>query len=464
MNEPQDGKEVRGLDFDMNMVRIENLCCREVQEHMTENQESWKRAGYYLEHSTAKYHGNTVYSLYIPKIFTQKDVAHIKWISETMAGIMVKAMKEYMKNPEYRKLFGFDKSYEELMLIDPGYRDILPVCRVDIFLDERNGSFKFCELNTDGTSAMNDDRELNNAAGLLTLVRSIRKEYDLEPFELFDTLTERFLENYKTYLYRVERPTVAIVDFPELGCSLFEFEEFRKSFERHGIKAIVADIRKLRFDGEKLTAHDGTKIDLIYRRAVTSDIMKYKDEAADFINAVKSHKVCVMGNFITQTVHDKRFFIVLRDEATKRILTDDENRFIEEHVPYTAGLTDDSAEELDLYNNKDRWLLKPSNGYGARGIYAGIDHNEKNWAELIDRYKGNGYIVQEFIKPYQSKNIDFEMKDREIKFRDYSNLTGLYVYCGKFAGVYARQSEVNIISDQYDENDVAAMQLLPKKV
>ena len=444
------------------MIEIEERCRREVLEHYDENLSSWNRAFDYLGSSTALYHGQVVHSLYLPKIFTPEMTAHIRYIAETMARIMVKAMKHYQSDPEYRKLFGFDEKYEELLMINPCCRDILPVCRVDIFLNENDGSFKFCELNTDGTSAMNEDRELNNAAGLLAYVKELRKEFDLQPFELFDTLTESFMENYATYEYRVDAPTVAIVDFLELGCSEYEFEEFRKSFERRGVKCIIADIRKLKFDGSHLHAEDGTVIDLIYRRAVTSDIMEHFDEVKDFISAVREHCVCLMGNFITQAVHDKVFFIVLRNEATKKFLTDEENAFIEEHVPVTAFLTDENIEKLELFRDRKKWLLKPENWYGARGIYAGIDYSEEEWEFFIDRYRNTKYLVQEFVTPYRSENIDFEMKNREIKFREYSNLTGLYVYCGHFAGVYSRQSEVNIISDQYDENDVASMQIISR--
>ena len=446
------------------MSEIEDRCRKEVTENFEDNRRSWERAADYLNGSTAKYHGETIHSLYIPKIFTPDDVAHIKYISETMAGIMVKVMNRYLEDESYRKLFKFDEKLEKLVCLDPGYRDILPVCRVDIFLDEKDGSFKFCELNTDGTSAMNEDRELNNAAGLLDYVIKLRKDYDLEPFELFDTLTESFMNNYRTYRNAVENPTVAIVDFLELGCSSYEFEEFRRSFERRGVTAVIADIRRLRFDGSHLFDDKGNRIDLIYRRAVTSDIMEHYDEVTDFLEAVKKDKVCLMGNFITQTVHDKIFFIILRDMATRSFLTDEENRFVDEHVPYTAFLTDKSIESLKLAEEKDRWLLKPQNWYGARGIYAGIDYSDEEWKFFIDRYRNTHYLVQEFVRPYRSMNIDFEMKNREIRFREYSNLTGLYVYCGKFAGVYSRQSEVNIISDSYDENDVASMQISEKPV
>ena len=62
--------------------------------------------------------------------------------------------------------------------------------------------------------------------------------------------------------------------------------------------------------------------------------------------------------------------------------------------------------------------------------------------------------------PYQTENIDFHKKNP--CFASYSNLTGLYVYNGKFAGVYSRQAKHEIISSSYDENDIATITLKKK--
>ena len=68
--------------------------------------------------------------------------------------------------------------------------------------------------------------------------------------------------------------------------------------------------------------------------------------------------------------------------------------------------------------------------------------------------------MQQFIMPYQTYNIDFHKENDGL--RKYSNLTGLYVYNGKFAGVYSRQSNKEIISSEYDENDIATIRLFSR--
>lgn len=443
--------------IDMTLPEIEAFYKKEILSNLPEHKKSGKEALAYLEQSTAKYHGQTIYSLYVPKILNEQTVHEFKKIAETMAGIMCKVIREYQKNSEYRTLFDFPKRVEELILHDPLYQNILPVCRVDIFYNEQDGSFYFCELNTDGSSSMNEDRELCKAFSQTALYDSLNASYEIKSFELFDSLVNAFLENYETYPYKVKNPTVAIVDFLELGCSMEEFEQFRKSFEKRGLEAYVCDIRSLTLSGDRLCMENKKAVDLIYRRAVTSDICDREEEVQDFMKAVLEHKVCCMGGFCTQAVHDKSLFYILRHELTKKLLTKEENQFIENHIPYTEELTESVVKKYRILETKNKWLIKPKNSYGARGIFAGVSSTEVQWEKAVLENMDTNYVLQQFIMPYQTANIDFHKENPEL--RKYSNLTGLYVYNGRFAGVYSRQSNHEIISSSYDENDIATVYL-----
>lgn len=444
----------------MTLSEIEVYYKNDIANNLDKHEKSGKEALDYMDHSTAKYHGKTIYSLYVPKILNEETVQVFKQTAETMASIMQKVIREYQKNADYRKLFGFSKRIEELILHNPLYKNILPVCRVDIFYNESDGSFYFCELNTDGSSSMNEDRELCKAFEKTALYKSLNVDYEIKSFELFDSLVDAFLSNYETYPYKAAKPTVAIVDFLELGCSMEEFEQFRKSFEKRGVKAYVCDIRSLHLCKDRLCMENGEVVDLIYRRAVTSDICEREAEVQDFMEAVLTHKVCCMGGFCTQAVHDKSLFYILRHEMTGRILTEEENRFVAEHIPYTEELTESVVAKLRVLEEKERWLIKPKNSYGARGIYAGVRCSLSEWEKVVRENQDTNYIVQQFVMPYQTANIDFH-KDEPV-LRNYSNLTGLYVYNGRFAGVYSRQSENEIISSAYDENDIATVYLVKK--
>lgn len=442
----------------MNHIRmneINDYYAKLIEEHFDLNQQSFHKTMEYLNNSTAKYHGNTIYSLYMPKLFPEGVVKYLEDAVDTMYSILTKVIKEYLEHEDYRKLFEFDQRLEELILIDRGYDSYLPISRLDIFLNEEDLSFKFCEFNADGTSSMNEDRELNIAIKDTDAYRRMAKDYELEPFELFDSWVKVFLQVYSTYKKKVDKPNIAIVDFLEMGCSMGEFEQFRKSFEKAGYRAEVCEIRDLRYRDHALYSPSGMRVDAIYRRAVTSDIMSHYDEVTDFIQAVKDENICLVGSFCTQVIHNKILYKLLFDERTKRFLTEKEKQFIAEHVPYTVRLSENECIVRDVLENKDKWIIKPEDSYGARGVFAGVNFDAPEWESLVYINMDKDYLLQEFNMPYQSKNIDFHLKNPE--FANYSNLTGMYVYNGKLAGIYSRLSKREIISTQYDENDAASV-------
>ncbi len=438
-----------------------NLHCKKmIEENWEANKKKAKDYLDYMDQSTAKYHGETIYSLYMPKMFPIDVADYIKKVATTMYGILKKVMTEYLQQEDYRQLFGFQEKLEKMILNTPHYENLLPITRIDIFLNEKDYSFKFCEFNADGCSSMNEDRELNIAFTKTALYEELSKEYKITSFELFDTWANEFKNIYNTYEYKVENPHVAVVDFLELGCSMYEFEEFRKAFERAGFTAEVCEIRDLTYDGTRLYSKSGKVIDAIYRRAVTSDILERENEVKDFLKAVEEHKVCLVGSFCTHIIHDKILFYILHLERTHSFLTKEEIAFIKEHIPYTVTLCDHEVKKCGLLENKNGWIIKPKDSYGARGVFAGVNFSQEDWEKLVAENNNGTYIMQEFVMPYKSYNIDYHKKNPE--FGHYSNLTGLYVYNGKFAGVYSRQANHEIISSSYDENDIATVMIEKK--
>lgn len=404
----------------------------------------------YILSSTARSHGYYVYSMYMPKIFTSDMEVYFKYISDTMYAILEKVIAEYEKNPMYRSLFGFDKRLEELILRPDRYNCKLPIARIDIFFDEDDYSFKFCEFNADGASAMNEDRELNIAVSDTEAFKTFKKRFDVKTYDLFGSWVDEFTNIYSTYKDRVENPRVAIVDFIH-GESETEFVEFEKTFINHGYECEICNITDLTYENGALMSPTGNKIDAVYRRAVTCDIMEHYDEVLPFINAVKDNAVCVIGDFKTQVIHNKIVFKILHSDMTKEFLTDDEIEFIEEHIPYTVSLTNETIAMHDVLSNKNNWVIKPEDSYASKGVYAGVEFDtDEEWSEKVLESAGKHYLLQEYCEPYAITNIDLT-HDKDAEYKKYSAITGLFVYNGKFSGIYTRMAKNSIISTQYSE-------------
>ena len=105
------------------------------------------------------------------------------------------------------------KKLEKLILRPNHYECALPIARIDIFFNEDDFSFKFCEFNADGSSAMNEDKELNQAIRLTSTFDKFTEKYNVRTYELFNSWVKAFMDIYRTYDRAVENPHIAIVDF-----------------------------------------------------------------------------------------------------------------------------------------------------------------------------------------------------------------------------------------------------------
>lgn len=442
------------------MQQIANEYKQYILEHSEECSASGAAIKEYLDHSTAAYNGLVVHTLHIPKIFTEKEIEYFRWIVKTTYGILTKVIREYIENPAYRKYFPFSKELEELILIPNLYDSFLPIARFDIFFNEEDWSFKFCEINTDGSSAMNEDYVLNQALALNDAHQEMLKKYSFSSFELYDSWVGKMLELYQTYEKKVERPYIVITDFMD-HCCVNEFEEFARRFRKAGYETEICNIRDMTYRDGVLYSAAGHPIDLIYRRAVTCDIMAHYDEVRPFIQAVKDQNVCVMGSICTQIPHNKWLFKMLREKATMAFLNDEEKKFVTEHIPYTNLMDSRFCRADEILDEKDRWIIKPLDSYASRGVFAGVDYSEDDWEDIVHRHWNKNYIYQEYYHPYRTDNICF--RDAHPQFHPYTNMSGLYVYNGEFAGIYSRLSTGGIISSQYNERAVATLVLKEEK-
>ena len=403
-----------------------------------------------MRRGTATYKGVPIKFGYLPKYFSQEGFAKLKEDLEHTWRILVRVIGRYLDDPDYRRLFGFSPELEQMILRRPAYRTLLPVCRLDIFLNEETGAFKFCEFNADGSSAMNENAELNRTYRNTLLCREMDERYRQDTFELFDSWVQTFLGIWRE-TGREDLPVVAIVDFLEKGSSAAEFTAFREAFERAGLEAYVAEIRDMRYEDGSLMTADGHRIDAVYRRAVTSDILAHRDEVQAFLQAARDRKVCLIGDFCTQVVHDKVLFRILHDPYTAAFLAEEDNAFIADHVPYTAMLTGEMAEREDVRENREKWIIKPRDSYGAHGIYPGRLCSPDEWREQLDAHADKDYILQEFVTPYRTENIYFGAE--QPKWQSFSNMTGVFLYGGRVAGIYSRASVTPIISVEGDEHE-----------
>ena len=445
----------------MRMSKIETDKAREIAAQPERYVQDYQRTVERVGKSGAIYHGQPVPFLYVPKIFTEQDISRFEDAMQALFNIIDHTIELYMNKAEVRALFGFDKRLEELILCTAkghGYRANVPMGRFDIFYYP-DGGYKFCELNTDGASAMNEEMELTAVLLGSQPLREVAQNKTVKHFELFDSWVDDVKQIYNEYRASNQEPpleygnrqtyadtTVAIVDFKDKG-NLLEFDVFKKHFEQAGFRCVIADPRELACKDGQLV-HEGRKIDIVYRRLVTKDLLDRYDEIPAFIEGILSNRTCIIGPIKSQIVHTKQFFVVLCQPEFRKFLTQEEIAYIDAHVPMTKILAD--YEDLQAYiDAKDAYIIKPLDNYASTGVCAGKDYSLQDWAALLKDKARAHYIIQEYCPLALSENILFD-QDGKAQLLKFHNLTGLYVYNRRFSGIYSRAGRNAIISGQHD--------------
>jgi hypothetical protein len=414
-----------------------------------------------VKESKAIYKGKPVPYLYIPRIFNKKDIENIEKLTEDIFNIVNKTIKLYLEEKKVRKLFNFDKKLEELIKAPHYYDTYVPMGRFDIFY--YGDDYKFCELNADGSSAMNEDKELSR---ILLKSKPLKEmqDYNFKSFELFDSWVDTVEEIYQEYkknrkekIKDKSQINIGIVDLLDKTTKV-EIEEFKKYFEKAGYNCFVIDGRELDYkDGDLL--YQDKKIDIIYRRLVTKDLMDNYDTLENLIMGILSGKTCIIGPIKSQIIHTKKFFQVLYDNEFRKYLDEEEIKFIDNHIPHTKILKKDNDWEHYI-ENKDDYIIKPVDFYASKGVYSGKDYKRNQWEAILEESAEGEYIIQEFCIEAKINNIIYDKG--KLKYNTFNNINGLYMYNEKFKGIYTRAGMRSIISGLHEGYSMASLMVAEK--
>lgn len=394
-----------------------------------------------VENSKAKYKGKVMPTLYHPMFVTDGDVKALENIGKSMMNIANKLTDRFIKDKDFRKKFGFPKFIEELIEIDHGYGVNIPIGRFDLFYEDED-NFKFCELNTDGSSAMNEDYIFSNIMLESLALEDFSKDKKLSAFELFRSWVCESIEVYKKIDKAKEKPNVAIVDFKESATDM-EFLEFQKAYRDEGYSCIIADPRDLTYRDGGLYCGD-YRVDLVYRRMVSYEIIDKRDEIEDFLAGYRDKAFVCIGSLRSQVIHNKIFFKILHDEDTLAYLTEEERDFVKKRIPYTGVFAGSEEVFNKVLEGKDKYIMKPMDLNASQGVYVGRDFSDGAWEKRLRESFDKDYIYQEYFDPFER---DFLLKtDKGFEADSFKTTIGLYMYNEKLKGLYSRIGQETIIS------------------
>ncbi len=221
--------------------------------------------------------------------------------------------------------------------------------------------------------------------------------------------------------------SIAIVDEdPEQQYLYPEFLLFQQLFQRHGIKAVIADPSEFTFQ-KGVLKHGEMDIDLVYNRLTDFSLCTPNSNTL---------REAYLQNAVVLTPHpqahalfaDKRNLAVLSDATRLQALgvskaTQD---ILLAAVPHTEIVSPENAERL--WHERRGHFFKPFSGFGSRGTYRGDKLTKRVWSEILD----GDYIAQALVMPGGRAISNLEPA-QVLKF-DLRN----YVYNNKVQWVAAR--------------------------
>jgi len=207
--------------------------------------------------------------------------------------------------------------------------------------------------------------------------------------------------------------TIAIVDTKPAAQFLYaEFLLFRSLFERHGLRAIIADPEDFTIQERSLWA-GGQKIDLVYNRL--TDFYLQSPESACLSEAYRQG----LAVFTPSPYHyalyaDKRNLALYSDADLLRTFGVDEEAIdtLGQSLPTTVLVSEANADQL--WKDRKQLFFKPATGFGSRGTYRGAKLTHRVWKDILR----SDYVAQAIVPPSERQLIvDGEEKSLKIDIR-----------------------------------------------
>lgn len=338
--------------------------------------------------------------------FVSPDVrCHLETAAHSVFEATLKA-EEGLFGGDAEKLYealNVSQAERALLRIHPGYDERVVWARLDAFLGPTEDDIKFLEFNNDAPAGIGYSAVMTEIFLELPLMQEFQKRFLVQPDDSRPQLLKALLDTYQVF-GGTEHPQIGIVDWESVRTSS-DFEILRDYFERSGHPTVIADPRALEMRNGKLYYGD-FRIDLVYRRVVTSELLTKLDEVGGFLEAYRTRAACFINSIRCRISENKAFLSFLTDPAHLGHLTEEERRVLDKHIPWTRqvepGKTDFHGREVDLgeflRENREQFVLKPADGYGGRNVSIGSEIEASTWETALNQALSEpGWVVQQRV-------------------------------------------------------------------
>jgi hypothetical protein len=291
---------------------------------------------------------------------------------------------------------GTPEAEAEWLQVDPGAPDVV-LSRLDAFLTPDGP--RFIEINSDAPAGFGYGDRMARLVSQLRVFQAFAREtpvsYQPSDDGLVRAVAARWRETGGT-----GRPRIAIVDWADVKTRADQ-EILREAFAARGFDSFLADPREMDVRGGRLHAPSGP-VDLVYRRAVLSELVAKTDEVRAFLGAYRHHLCPFVNSLRCRLSEDKAFFAILTDEAYAHLMSEEERALVARTLPWTRRveerrtLCDGARVDLVPFvlEHRESLVLKPAHDYGGRSVFLGSETPPAEWENAVRAALAAPWVVQ----------------------------------------------------------------------
>lgn len=343
---------------------------------------------------------------------------------------------------ELQDALGLSEDERRLCAVDPGYPEFSVTSRLDSFM--LGGKVRFVEYNAESPAGIGYNDVMQEVFLTTSVMGEFLSEFPCKPLYTSERLLQSFLDCYKTW-GGIDSPVIGIVDYEGLP-TRHEFEIFRRFFNSRGYQCVVADPRRLDYDGNKLS-FEGQTINLVYRRLLTTEFLERYESAKPVWEAYRDGKICMVNSFRAKYLHKKAIFALITDPVYQDGMSPEQLFAVYSHVPWTRRVadcktTDIEGRSIDLLDwirkNRRQLVMKPNDEYGGKGIFVGWELDEQQWDNAIQESLKSFYLVQ--TKVEVSREVYPTWDGNRVHWAEYSVDLDPFIFSGEVEGLLTRLS------------------------
>jgi uncharacterized circularly permuted ATP-grasp superfamily protein len=353
---------------------------------------------------------------------------------------MHRLARHALEHAELLDALGVTATERELMGVDPRYRDLTALSRLDTFVSEEG--VHLVEYNAECPTGAGYNQRLFRVFDRLPPLREFALAHPLEKHDGADDVLAVLTSCWREWGGE-GTPTIGIVDWGNV-VTRGEFEIFAEWFRTHDVPTVIVDPRELELRDGRLYG-GGARIDVVYRRLLTAEFIARREACAVFEEAYRRQAACFVNNFRTKLLHKKLIFGLLWDPRCQAWLSDEERALVRRHVPWTQrvvrGEAEVEGERVNLIEyavaRRETLVLKPNDDYGGKGLLLGREATPEAWREGLEGAlaRGDDYVLQRIIPLFQAP-----FPDLEGEVRDYYVDLDPFFYRERMFGFMSRMS------------------------